>query len=220
MNEFLTTLGVQDQKYNAFEMNKTNSSSSDNSQFYEYMQNKKLAIVNAFSKKSVASPQEIESHPDSDNFSLMDLDGSINGSTHGGDSNGHKKDNGNTGNDSKNCFKHPVNSIAVMEIAANNMNNDFKNPQVSQSHASSRHPRGSSSKLFNVLGKSTLIVSLYYIMLCYVMLCYVILYYVMLCYVMLCYVTLCYIILCYVMSCYVMLRYVTLCYVMICYVML
>ena len=187
VNEFLTTLGVQDQKFNAFETNKTNSSSSDNSQFYEYMQNKKLAIVNAFSKKSVTSlPQDIEIHPDSDNFSMMDLDRSISDSAHGGDNIGNKTNNGNTGNDSKNCFKHPVNSIAVMEIAANNMNSDFKNPQVSQSHASSRHPRGSSSKLFNVLGESTLIASLSYLMFCFVP-CY----YVMLCYDMICYVILC-----------------------------
>ena len=149
-------------------MNKTSSSSSDHSQFYEYLQNKKIAINNAFSRKSVASTQKIEIYPDSDNFSIMNLDTSISGSANGNDINGNKKDNGNTGNESKNCFKHPVNSIAVMEIAANNMNNDFKNPQVSQSQTTSRHPRGSSSKLFNVLGKSTLIVLLSYILCCYV----------------------------------------------------
>ena len=222
VDEFLTTLGVQDQKYNAFEMNKTNSSSSNNSQFYEYLQNKKIAIVNAFSKKSVASPQpqEIEICPDSDNFSIMDLHRSISSSTHGNDINGNKKYNGNTGNESKNCFKHPVNSIAVMEIAANNMNNDFKNPQVSQSHAASRHPRGSSSKLFNVLGKSTLIALLSYVMCSYVMCSYVMLCYVMLCYVLSCYVMLCFVTLCYVMLCYVVLCNIISCYVMLCYVVL
>lgn len=158
VSEFFTTLGIQDQKHPPYKMIKTNTTSTDNSQFYDYMQNTKSAIVNTFSSKSVAPTLEPENYTESINYANMDLSSSISGSAHD-DS---RKDSGSTGNESKDSFKYSVNSIGAMEIATNTMG-DYKSVQVSQSHLSSRHPRGSSSKLFNVLGNTMLIVTLCFI---------------------------------------------------------
>lgn len=152
VSEFFTTLGIQDQKHTPYKTIKTNTSNTDNSQFYDYMQNTKSAIVNAFSTKSVATTPEPENYTDSFNYANMHLSRSMSGSAHGDN----RKDSGSTGNESKDCFKYTVNSIGAMEIATNTMG-DYKNVQVSQSHLSSRHPRGSSSKLYNVLGNTVLL---------------------------------------------------------------
>lgn len=153
VSEFFTTLGIQDQKHTPYKPIKTNTSNSDNSQFYDYMQNTKSAIVNAFSTKSIATtPEPPENYTESFNYANMDLCRSMSGSAHGDN----RKDSGNTGIESKDCFKYTVNSIGAMEIATNTMG-DYKNVQVSQSHLSSRHPRGSSSKLYNVLGNTALL---------------------------------------------------------------
>jgi hypothetical protein len=152
VSEFFTTLGVQDQKHTPYITIKTNTTNTDNSQFYDYMQNRKSAIVNAFSSKSIATTPEPENYTESFNYANMDLCRSMSGSAHGDN----RKDSGNTGIESKDCFKYTVNSISPMEIATNIMG-DYKNVQVSQSHMSSRHPRGSSSKLYNVLGNTMLL---------------------------------------------------------------
>lgn len=155
VSEFFATLGIQDQKHTPYKTIKTNTSNTDISQFYDYMQNTKSAIVNAFSIKSVATtPEPPENYTESFNYANLDLSRSMSGSAHGDN----RKDSGNTGIDSKDCFKYTVNSIGPMEIATNTTG-DYKNShsQVSQSHLSSKHPRGSSSKLYNVLGNTMLL---------------------------------------------------------------